>query len=536
MVAIKEIVDRDTFEAWLEEQPEEHRHDIAVVLATRCALRVFPVWGAALHQDWARERDLTIYPVFRALLISGVACKFPIPVVFATYGAANAAANAVAAYDAGAAGADAAAADAADAAAAAADTAVADVIVAYLSAVEAADAADIAATDVDIWTTLRADIAAMEQGKDLMQWRLWQDDIPGPMVRSWRAASDWFARTPGHDFIRHWYNALVAARPLTGDWDSHWNMLEEIALIDHKDWDKGNTSAGAVELAAIIAEIEEKYKTPPKPQGNLAEDALALTQRNEQVSVNPKTGKLHVEAREPLPQVLYDRMQRKLNRALRKFDRVEGNGAYFLLYQDTQDWHLDINQTGNLPTDLYEICGEIVAHVKRRDRNGEIPDAKTDTLIAGFVEIVQSVGVEIYSADSETREFVERVQSVMPNTALEEETAALLKTAQFIGEHSDPGALADLPETGKQILAPVEDEQDLVQHSQRVTFVGRLLRAMGALGWSFTENAFKTAGTSAGKTIGTTAGVAVVDAASVQILTPYWHSALSAIFRFLGLG
>ncbi|WP_090218452.1 hypothetical protein [Epibacterium ulvae] len=108
-----------------------------------------------------------------------------------------------------------------------------------------------------------------------------------------------------------------------------------------------------------------------------------------------------------------------------------------------------------------------------------------------------------------------------------------------MGEHSDPGALSDLPETGKKILAPVEDEQDLVQHSQRVTFVGRLLRAMVALGWSFTENAFKAAGTSAGKTIGTTAGVAAVaalDAASLQVLTPYWQSALSAIFRFLGLG
>ncbi|SCZ63830.1 hypothetical protein SAMN04488118_105131 [Epibacterium ulvae] len=376
MVAIEEIVDSETFKAWLEEQPEEHRHDIAVVLATRCALRVFPVWGAALHQDWARERDFTALPVFRALLISGVSYKIPTSdtrtAAYAAYvyDAAGADAHAAAAYVA--AGAAAAAGASYDAAASASYDAAAS---AYYDAV-ASTSTSAASAGVNIWATLRTDIAAMEQGYDLMQWRLWQDYIPGPMVRSWRAASDWFTRTPGHEFIRHWYNALVAGRPLTGDWDSHWKMLEEIALIDPEDWDKGETSAGAVELAAIIAEIEEKYKTLPKPQGNLAEDALALTQRNEQVSVNPKTGKLHVEARDPLPQVLYDRMQRKLNRALRKFDRVEGNGAYFLLYQDTQDWHLDINQTGNLPTDLYEICGEIVAHVKRRDRNGEIPDAK----------------------------------------------------------------------------------------------------------------------------------------------------------------
>jgi|GEM_PF-1130221 len=275
MVAVEEIVDNETFIAWLEEQPEEHRRDIAVALATRCALRVFPVWGAALHQDWARDRDLTGYPVFRRLFLTGVACKTPTPVILNATAALTTAALTTAA-DTKAAFAHAAANNAnaaatyaraaANAVANGANTAAtaADSNTAFCAAYAAADANT--AVGVDIWTTLRMDIAAMEQGQDLMQRRLWSDDIPGPMVRSWRSASGWFARTPGHEFIRHWYNALVAARPLTRDWDSHWKMLEEIALIDPKDWDKGETSAGAVELAAIIAEIEEKYKTPPKPQ------------------------------------------------------------------------------------------------------------------------------------------------------------------------------------------------------------------------------------------------------------------------------
>ncbi|WP_282094540.1 hypothetical protein [Epibacterium ulvae] len=528
MVAIEEIVDSETFKAWLEEQPEEDRSEIAVTLAMRSAARVFPIWASVLSEDWTHQRDLTAIATCRAILLSAVVDKLPHSDIWRFAGEA-----ADAGYEHGA---------FVNAVESEGGT-VSDVIYAAASAADAKASYDSAfeatfyAENVypDVWSVLQHDIRASNLQHNLSERRLWPERMPVALAEAWKAAQSWLKEAPGHDFFLRWYSALLEGLPMTGDWDSHWKMLEEIALIDPKDWDKGNTSAGAVELAAIIAEIEEKYKTPPKPKGNLGEDALALTQRNEQVSVNPKTGKLYIEARDPLPQVLYDRMQRKLNRALRKFDRVEGNGAYFLLYQDTQDWHLDINQIGNLPTDLYEICGEIVAHVKRRDRNGEIPDAKTDTLIAGFLEIVQSVGVEIYSADPETREFVERVQSLMPNTALEEETAALLKTAQFVGEHSDPGALSDLPETGKKILAPVEDEQDLVQHSQRVTFVGRLLRAMGALGWSFSENVFKAAG----KTIGTTAGfaaVAALDAASLQVLTPYWQSALSAIFRFLGLG
>ena len=74
---VSEIVDRGSFEAWLEDLPEERRFEWSVTLATRAALRAFPIWTAEMPTEWARKRDLTVLPLSRSLLISAVAVKMP---------------------------------------------------------------------------------------------------------------------------------------------------------------------------------------------------------------------------------------------------------------------------------------------------------------------------------------------------------------------------------------------------------------------------------------------------------------------------
>lgn len=115
MVEIKDIQDRDTLKAWLEqvikEKGEDEGRRVAVFVAHRAAMRTLPLfWRWTQTSDRARERDLTPMPVLRASLISGVAGKMPTPEIReAARAYADASADASADADAAAASADAAA-------------------------------------------------------------------------------------------------------------------------------------------------------------------------------------------------------------------------------------------------------------------------------------------------------------------------------------------------------------------------------------------------------------------------------------------
>ncbi|MFP3422630.1 hypothetical protein R0K19_24995, partial [Bacillus sp. SIMBA_161] len=60
------------------------------------------------------------------------------------------------------------------------------------------------------------------------------------------------------------YEAILAGRPLTSDWHSHWQLMQDIALIAPEDWDKG-----AEHLAGVIEKLEEKhsYRVSTETQG-----------------------------------------------------------------------------------------------------------------------------------------------------------------------------------------------------------------------------------------------------------------------------
>lgn len=65
-----------------------------------------------------------------------------------------------------------------------------------------------------------------------------------------------------------WYQRIVNGRP------QNWKMLEEIALIDPKDWDNG-----AEHVNALISEIQARYLREATPY-------------SEKIEVNPDTGNL----------------------------------------------------------------------------------------------------------------------------------------------------------------------------------------------------------------------------------------------------
>lgn len=229
-----EIDSKETLEAWLNARPKAARQREAVLLAHRAAMRVLPFYLRALREPWARKEDLTALPVLRASLTSGN----PLPEVKEAFAAAARTAFAAAADDA--AFAAAAADDAADAAAAAAAD---DVF-----------GADAFAAD-DAWWTLRADADAIEAGTLPLTAALWSEIPPYRFAPAWNEARDWLTANPGHAFWLRWYEAALAGQPLTGDWESHWKLLTEIALIPEDDWEKG-----AEHVGLLIEKIEERYR------------------------------------------------------------------------------------------------------------------------------------------------------------------------------------------------------------------------------------------------------------------------------------
>lgn len=250
MVRVEEIVDHESFKAWLEEVPEDRGYEVAVSLATRCALRVLPIWAKEMRAAWEHEHYLAPLPILRSILISGVAAQMPTPdikfsataaIAFAAARGARAAGAAFAAFGAAAAADDAGAARVSFAAAAFA-----------LAVAEAAAAAAVFAADM--WDVLQQDIQALERGDDLLSLPLWPTATPGEISAAWTKGRDWMQDNPGYGFWIRWYEAVLAGRSVTGTWQSHWQLMQDIALIAPGDWDKG-----AEHVAGVIDLITQKH-------------------------------------------------------------------------------------------------------------------------------------------------------------------------------------------------------------------------------------------------------------------------------------
>jgi hypothetical protein len=462
---VSKIVDRGSFEAWLEELPEERRYEWAVTLAGRAALRVLPFRAAQMPRNWARKRDLTVLPLSRSLLISAVAVKML---------TADIKDAAVAAY---------------------ADTSASDAT---------ADAASASASASDVsWALLRGDILELEQGADLHTQRLWPQEMPPEIAEAWTKGRAWMEPAPGHAFWIRWYDAILAGRPLTGDWDSHWQLMHDIALIDPDDWGEGK-EPDAVQVAGIIEGLCKPY-------------ALSMTKSNEAVEQNPETGLLRLVPVAPLEEGFHRYIRRKLTKALWVFGDHPGN-EHTAILPELALLRDAIEDADNLPVELYDACSSITTRVAARIKEGSLPTEEKDPLIADFLKHVREAGAEIFSEDEETQKALVRRNKVAPSDALLNESEAVQEVAEVIAEHSEPGPLARMGETAAEVLDPTASAEE--QHAVRFKFVSRLLRGMQALGWSFMDSAAKSAGSETGKWV---------------VRAPVAAAAIHAVLQFLGL-
>src|SRR6056297_2331593 len=272
-----DIRDRESLEAWLEDQPRE----VAVWIASRAAARALPIWWqAVLIEDWARKRDLAALPVLRCLLKTVVFAKMSKNDLAMAATQAFAAAKAMDSIsDSGSAIALAATINAAASASRSVDT---DAAVANAAAQSAkimhsasTGAAVVVAAEA-AWTAVETDAKNSLDGVLPNSIPLWSIQAH-PLKPEWKGirrrvqsqsdAADW-------QFWIEWYDALLDGRPMLGDAGRTWEMLERIALIDPATWDRGPEVVNPV-----IREIWELHRLRAEVAALQAEKAAVLAVR-----------------------------------------------------------------------------------------------------------------------------------------------------------------------------------------------------------------------------------------------------------------
>lgn len=283
MVAIADIKDRKSLEAWLYEQPAPTRQNFATAIAIRATLRVATRWawyfGSAKSKRDAPEYVLallrvtltaSVAPVAPADTVKGAARAAAASTTFFTaFAIADNAADSAAPFSAAATRAAAAARaataaraavtfddsaffvasavfDTADSTARAAARAVSGRAVADIR--RAADRSSAA-----FWTLTRYDCekGAVAGVPALVRCPLWTDDMPEPEVlaQSWRDLQAALSTDPAD--WSFWTTFLDAMRSGHGH---RWKLWEEVATSDEIDW-----QAGPVAVNAKINEIVAQY-------------------------------------------------------------------------------------------------------------------------------------------------------------------------------------------------------------------------------------------------------------------------------------
>ena len=249
-----EVTNREGLEKWLKGKS----YEVVVTIAARSGLRVFPLTISGKANKEARQHDI-IFISARALLNSSVAPISPTDeikraAVSSSYASASVSTTSPAAFA----------------------TAISSDSAAFALSVNSFDATVLASSAVSsfgaaaVWKAVSKDIAAFEKGADVatvLGLPLWQGE--NPIANIWQQQRSYLKLHPiDWSFWIDWYQRILDGRP------QNWDMLEEIALIDPKDWDKG-----AAHVNGLIAEIQARYLRDATPY-------------SEKIEVNPDTGNL----------------------------------------------------------------------------------------------------------------------------------------------------------------------------------------------------------------------------------------------------
>ncbi|MQY41056.1 hypothetical protein GG681_00230 [Epibacterium sp. SM1969] len=143
----------------------------------------------------------------------------------------------------------------------------------HLSFYDEMDACDVVETAFNankadaFWLLLQKDIDRQENAGGSLETSLWEEEPDYNKILY--LPSRLLGQDQRYEFWARWYEAIMDGHPLTGDWESHWQLLHDIALIPDEDWQKG-----AEHMAALIEEIENASTYRVDPQVRLTAERL----------------------------------------------------------------------------------------------------------------------------------------------------------------------------------------------------------------------------------------------------------------------
>jgi hypothetical protein len=493
---IADIQDENSLLSWLKGQTA----DDAIQIASRSALRVFPIVVKILDEAKGRKHTLTELAILRVLLASGIRQnRMSSEVKLASTDAVSALLSAEK---------DAlplAAARAARAACAAADIGSFSINASFsgsLASKHAAVAASAFEGDRFIWEQVREDARLIEGGQDTMERRLWSIPPPTWFIRTDRATrAIWAAAQPDTwKFWLRWWDGVLAGTPLS------WELQRDILLeLTEEDW-----LAGPERVAARIAEIEVIH-------------AIAATPNGEEVELNPVTGRLHLVPVTDLPSDIADYARRKIIKAVDLFgDGVDNQ--YRALAPDHEMLLAVVADASNLPVELFDACASASRRLNVRIRNGECPSTETDALIADYLTRIREAGADILSHDTKTQEVITARNAIIGNDALIDGAVVIRDAVALIVPVTEGVLTTALSRDADLATDPKADPADRKDASIRLS--SRVLRAFKVILW--------VGGGTGGAIIGTKEVLGAIPEIAKLLDTPFYQQALQLIFRYLG--
>ncbi|WP_043137914.1 hypothetical protein [Mameliella alba] len=506
----EEIKDRETLEAWLRGRP---RRD-SIVIAHRAALRVLPVWGAAMGEDWARKRDWTVLPLLRCALVSHLA-SHATNVDFAGF--------AVAADD-----------SAADIWASALNigrnspgsgaSAAADAIQSGYQAVQLVGGASIetvarvirTAEQLDesrsILSATKLDARSLEEGKKLSTCPLWYwpDHSPKPfrsMERDMLAI--WDGDPPDRwDFWRRWWEGAKTGQPLDPEL-----QLAIVKGVDEETWKDPD------KVAARIAEIEDAFNTERAAEDRL-DEVIAATPNAERVEGNLDSGALILVPDSGIDGALFDYAARKVAGAI-SIIRLDGSNQYTALEADLAMLQAALEVTPGLPLELFDACASATGRLVLRCEIGDLPPLEKDPVLTDYRSRLRDAGADLYGNDPQTQSVVAARNALAGNDVFLEHPRDVGAAVEEIGPALEGHLATALPRDAKIASDPAASAEERKPATYRL--VSRTLRIAKIAGYVVGGGAATIVGTKE-----------VLEAIPVIQASPHFQKLVELALRWLG--
>ena len=438
MVEIKDIVDRESLEAWLKTQPRR----TSELISHRAAMRVLPVfWNWALSQKNKEEIDNCLLWTFWLSVVSEVIAYYPSPEIkmnlrssadIALQSMPEGAGNAVAPakFAIGSTG---------NAATYSSDFSIANGAAIGAKAVGYAASA----AGVGFWSEIRTDCEVVNQRQESLRQKLWRN--PSIIIqRHWLNQKNLLLiREADWGFLVRWYDAELDGETIG------WKTLEFIAGFSVDDW-----MLGVKHISRLISDFENKVKkVNPDDLERLAEDRmLAATPLAEKVELNPETRRLRVVPERMSQKALYNIILEKIRDGMADLrDSSEFDNALSALapvFEKVLDRTFE-----KYLSSPQRVHDDFIKAKRRIQKLLDIGEVAPNDEVIELVEDLDSGAAHIRANMPQVRESAAALAALRIAEASDADIEGLRAGAEAIADLSEPEMAAQMREDAAEIVA-----------------------------------------------------------------------------------